>query len=292
MKSMTVENSQRPLLGAHISIAGGVENAPQRGRAIGCDCIQIFSKSQNQWHAKPYTPENIQGFKEGVRKYNIKSVLIHDSYLINLASPDATKYKMSFDAFMDEIHRADQLGVDQLVFHPGSHMGAGEEAGIRKIADSLNRVIENNPKSKVRLLLEITAGQGTNLGYKFEHLAEIIHKVEDKSRMGICFDTAHAFVAGFDFRTKEKYEENWKKFDDIIGLKYLKAFHLNDSKKYLLTKVDRHQNIGKGYIGLDMFKMLLNDSRFTGLGMYLETPGGELAYKQDLATLRSLIIKA
>lgn len=280
--------TDRPLLGAHVSAAGGVEKAPQRGHDLTCECIQIFSKNQNQWKAKPLTEDSIAKFQAAVKEFGLKSVLIHDSYLINLASPEEKKLAMSMEAFLDEIGRADQLGVGQLVFHPGSHLGEGEEAGLRKIAENLNRIIDIKPGSRVKLLLENTAGQGTNLGYRFEHLAMIIDLVEDKSRMGVCFDTAHAFAAGFDLREKEKYEQTWKSFAEIIGLEYLSAFHLNDSKKDLSTKVDRHENIGEGFVGTGMFRLLLNDERFAGLGMYLETPGGDEAYLNDLKTLRSL----
>ncbi|MBC8277831.1 MAG: deoxyribonuclease IV [FCB group bacterium] len=280
--------SNRPFLGAHVSVAGGVEKAPQRGHDLTCECIQIFSKNQNQWKAKPLTDDSIARFKAGIMDFDIKSVLIHDSYLINLAGPDQQKLTMSMDAFIDEIDRADQLGVEQLVFHPGSHMGEGEESGLRKIAENLNRVINLRPDSRVKLLLENTAGQGTNLGFRFEHLAVIIDLVEDKSRMGVCFDTAHALAAGFDLREKEKYLETWNSFDDIIGLEYLSAFHLNDSKKDLAARVDRHENIGGGFVGTEMFRLLVNDERFAGLGMYLETPGGDEAYLNDLQTLRSL----
>ena len=280
--------SNRPFLGAHVSVAGGVEKAPQRGHDLTCECIQIFSKNQNQWKAKPLTDDSIARFKAGIMDFDIKSVLIHDSYLINIAGPDQQKLTMSMDAFIDEIDRADQLGVEQLVFHPGSHMGEGEESGLRKIAENLNRVINLRPDSRVKLLLENTAGQGTNLGFRFEHLAVIIDLVEDKSRMGVCFDTAHALAAGFDLREKEKYLETWNSFDDIIGLEYLSAFHLNDSKKDLAARVDRHENIGGGFVGTEMFRLLVNDERFAGLGMYLETPGGDEAYLNDLQTLRSL----
>jgi len=289
---MKVENPQksRPLLGAHVSIAGGVENSPKNGFDLTCDCIQIFSKNQSQWKSNPLSDKNISGFREGLEKYNLKSVLIHDSYLINLASPDPAKHKMSLDAFIDEIDRADQLGVRQLVFHPGSAMESSEDQGLSKIAASLNSAISQRPHSQVRLLLETTAGQGTNLGCKFEHLAQIIHQVEDKSRMGVCFDTAHALAGGYDLRSPENYPQVWEKFGQIIGLDYLAAFHLNDSKKDLSTRVDRHENIGKGFIGAGMFKMLLNDPRFAGLSMYLETPGGDQAYLDDLKTLRSLFL--
>ena len=280
--------SNRPFLGAHVSVAGGVEKAPQRGHDLTCECIQIFSKNQNQWKAKPLTDDSIARFKAGIMDFGIKSVLIHDSYLINLASPDKQKLALSMDTFIDEIDRADQLGVEQLVFHPGSHLGEGEDSGLSKIAGNLNRIIDMLPDSRVKLLLENTAGQGTNLGWRFEHLAMIIDLVEDKSRMGVCFDTAHALAAGFDLREKEKYLETWNSFDDIIGLEYLSAFHLNDSKKDLAARVDRHENIGGGFVGTEMFRLLVNDERFAGLGMYLETPGGDEAYLNDLQTLRSL----
>ena len=280
--------SNRPFLGAHVSVAGGVEKAPQRGHDLTCECIQMFSKNQNQWKAKPLTDDSIARFKAGIMDFGIKSVLIHDSYLINLASPDKQKLALSMDTFIDEIDRADQLGVEQLVFHPGSHLGEGEDSGLSKIAGNLNRIIDMLPDSRVKLLLENTAGQGTNLGWRFEHLAMIIDLVEDKSRMGVCFDTAHALAAGFDLREKEKYLETWNSFDDIIGLEYLSAFHLNDSKKDLAARVDRHENIGGGFVGTEMFRLLVNDERFAGLGMYLETPGGDEAYLNDLQTLRSL----
>lgn len=285
---MNTISRKRPWLGAHVSIAGGVENAPKNGFDLTCDCIQIFSKNQNQWKAAPLTEKSISGFKEGVSKYNLKSVLIHDSYLINLASPDPVKHKMSTDAFLDEIDRSDQLSVEQIVFHPGSHMESGEETGLNKIADSLNKIAAARPDSKTKLLLEITAGQGTNLGYKFEHIAHILNIVEDKSRFGVCFDTAHALAAGYDLRTPESYQNVWKLFDQIIGLHYLLAFHLNDSKKNHSSRVDRHDNIGAGFIGKEMFAMLVNDHRFSEISMYLETPGGDQAYIDDLKTLRSL----
>ena len=281
--------TDRPLLGAHVSISGGVEKAPERGKNLGCDCIQIFSKNQNQWKAKPLSDENISGFKAGLTEFSIQSVLIHDSYLINLCTPDETKWKMSFDAFVDEIDRGDQLGVGQLVFHPGSHMGEGEEAGLNKIADSLNRAIQMRPDSRVRLLLETTAGQGTNLGYRFEHLEQIIDLVEDKERMGVCLDTQHAFASGYDIRDEESYNSMWKLFDEVIGLERLQAIHLNDSKKEYASRRDRHEHIGQGLIGENAFRLLMNDPRFYGIGMYLETPGGDDDYIKNLKLLRSLI---
>jgi len=289
IRALSMTKTDHPFLGAHVSVAGGVEKAPPRGHDLTCECVQIFSKNQNRWKAKPLTDDSIVKFKAGVKEFDLKSVLIHDSYLINLASPDEKKLAMSMDAFIDEIDRADQLGVEQLVFHPGSHMGEREDSGLSKIAENLNRVLDLRPDSRVKLLLENTAGQGTNLGYRFEHLARIIELTEDKARMGVCFDTAHALAAGFDMREKEKYEETWNSFDDIIGLEYLSAFHLNDSKKDLAARVDRHENIGGGFVGTEMFRLLVNDERFAGLGMYLETPGGDEAYLNDLRTLRFLV---
>ena len=275
-------------MGAHVSIAGGLDKAPQRGHEITCECIQIFSKNQNQWRSKPFTESEVEGFKTGLVEYNIQGVLIHSAYLINIASPEEAKHRMSYEAFIDEIDRADMLGVEQFVFHPGSHKGQGEEYGLNKIAETLNLIIESRPHSKVKILMENTAGQGTNLGYRFEHLAAVIDKVEDKARMGVCFDTAHAFAAGYDLTTPQSYEDTWRAFDQIVGLEKLLAFHLNDSKKALASRVDRHHNIGDGLVGLDMFKSLLNDSRFAGLCMYLETPGGDEAYIRDFKTLRTL----
>ena len=279
----------RPLLGAHVSISGGVEKAPERGKNLGCDCIQIFSKNQNQWKSKPLTEENIEGFKRGLIEFGIQSVLIHDSYLINLCSPDEAKWKMSFDAFIEEIDRGDLLDVEQLVFHPGSHMGEGEEAGLKKIAESLNRIIDLRPDSKVKLLLETTAGQGTNLGYRFEHLRQIINLVEDKERMAVCLDTQHAFASGYDIRDEESYNSMWKLFEEVIGLKRLQAIHLNDSKKEYASRRDRHEHIGEGLIGENAFRFLLNDPHFYGIGMYLETPDGDEEYIKNLKLLRSFI---
>ncbi len=278
-----------PLLGAHVSISKGVYNAPKRGRDLDCDAIQIFSKNQMQWQAKPFTEDDINKFRENVEKYEIKDVVIHTSYLINIGSPEKEKLKKSQDALIDEFHRADQLGIPYIVLHPGSHMGKGEELGLGIIADSINYILDVTKDSNVMLLLETTAGQGSNLGYRFEHLAYLIDKTEQKERIGVCFDTCHVFAAGYDIRTKDAYEETMKKFDDTIGISNLKVFHLNDSKNDLGTRKDRHEHIGKGYIGIDGFRFLVNDERFNDRPMILETPGGEKYYKENLEVLRSLI---
>lgn len=278
-----------PLLGAHVSISKGVYNAPKRGRDLGCEAIQIFSKNQMQWQAKPFTEDDINKFRENVKKYKIEDVVIHTSYLINIGSPEEEKLRKSQDALMDEFHRADQLGIPYIVLHPGSHMGKGEELGLGIIADSINYILDVTKDSNVMLLLETTAGQGSNLGYRFEHLAYLIDKTEQKERIGVCFDTCHVFAAGYDIRTKDAYEDTMKKFDDIIGISNLKVFHLNDSKNDLGTRKDRHEHIGKGYIGIDGFRFLVNDERFNNRPMILETPGGEKYYKENLEVLRSLI---
>ncbi|MBC8205477.1 MAG: deoxyribonuclease IV [FCB group bacterium] len=280
--------TNRPFLGAHVSTSGGVDKAPQRGNALGCECIQIFSKNQTRWKSKPLTDEAVEGFKKGMIEYGIKASIVHDSYLINLGSAEEDKWNMSFEAFLDEIDRCGQLGIQQLVFHPGSHLGKGEEWGLRRIAESLNKVIDARPDSAVKLLLEITAGQGTNLGYNFEQFAQIIDMIEDDGRIGVCFDTAHAYAAGYNIKSKKGYDLTWKKFDEIIGLDRLLAFHLNDSKKDLGSRVDRHEHIGDGLLGLEPFRMLLNDKRFAGLGMYLETPQGDDEYIRNLKVLRAL----
>jgi len=280
------------LLGAHVSISGGVYKAPERGEKLGCESIQIFSKNQMQWKAKPLTPGDSQKFKEELRKTHIKEVVIHDSYLINLGSPDEEKLKKSRDAFLDEMVRAEILGVKYLVFHPGSHMGKGEEIGLKLIAESLNILIDKAKEaSNVLLLLETTAGQGSNLGYKFEHLKFIMDQVEKKERLGVCFDTAHAFEAGYDISTEEGYERTFKEFDNIIGLEKLKVFHLNDSKTPLGSHIDRHENIGEGMVGLKAFELLVNDERFKNHPMILETPGGEKYYEYNLKVLRGLVKK-
>jgi deoxyribonuclease-4 len=273
------------LLGAHISIAGGVENAPDRGHELKCDTIQIFTKNQRQWIAKELSEESIKTFKEKIKLYNLQKPVVHDSYLINLASANKETYEKSREAFIDEAYRAYQLEIPYLVFHPGSNPDI--EEGIKRISDALNTTI-----SKVKdviLLVEITAGQGNAIGRRFEEIAEIIEQVEDKSRIGVCFDTAHAFESGYDIRDEESYHKTFETFDQIIGLHYLKCFHLNDSKTPLGSNVDRHEHIGKGEIGLKAFELLVNDPRFQEHPMILETPGAEEFYEENLKVLRKLI---
>ncbi|MBN1917463.1 MAG: deoxyribonuclease IV [Verrucomicrobia bacterium] len=279
------------LLGAHMSIAGGLHKALERGKSVGCDIVQIFVKSSNQWKAKPLTDEDIRLFSDAKKATGISIVVGHTSYLINVASPDPLTYRKSLEALRLELERAEALGIPFLVLHPGSHMGEGEQAGLNTIAESLDKVHAGLPGLRVKIALEITAGQGTNLGFRFEHLAQIIGSVREPERLAVCFDTCHAFAAGYDIRTKKAYTATMQQFDEILGLDRLAVIHLNDAKKELASRIDRHEHIGKGHIGLDGFRWLLNDKRLQKIPMSLETHKGK-DLKEDienLATLRSLI---
>ncbi len=277
------------VFGAHVSIAGGVYKAFQRGDELGCDAIQIFTKNQMQWSASPLKDEDISRFREYSGKYRPRAVMTHDSYLINLASPEEDKLEKSRAAFLDEIQRCDQLGIDLLIFHPGSHMDTGVDRGLKAIAESLDWAHAETAGSSVKTVLEITAGQGTNVGYTFEQLRDIIGMVEDQSRMGVCIDTAHLFAAGYDIRTRDVYEGTWRQFEDVLGLKNLMAFHINDSKKPFNSRLDRHENLGKGYIGMEGFRLLFNDDRFADVPMVLETPGGDEWFMKNLEAMRGLV---
>ena len=262
------------VLGAHVSIAGGVENAVLHGLELGCDAIQIFSKNQRQWRSAMLTQTSIDAFRERLDASPISQTVVHDSYLINLASPDPDLLKKSREAFTDEVERAARLGIPYLVFHPGSHKGTDEASGISRIAESVNEALAGAVGDGVALLLETTAGMGDSVGCTFEQLRRIIDLIEKKERMGVCYDTAHAFAAGYDIRTEDAYQETFRLFDDIVGLERLRVFHLNDSKADLGSRVDRHENIGEGYLGETPFRLLVNDSRFADCPMILETPGG------------------
>lgn len=278
------------LVGAHVSVSGGLDKSPARGEEIGCTAIQIFTKNQMQWKAKSLSSFEIEHYKRAVENSSIQSVVAHDSYLINLASPEEHLLKKSRQAFLDEMDRAEQLGIPCLIFHPGSHKGAGEPFGINRIADSINYVQNQRQNYKLKLLLETTAGQGTNLGYSFEQLKQIIDRVEPKDRVGICLDTCHIFGAGYDIRTKSAYEKTFEKFDQTIGLEKLLAMHLNDSKRELGSRVDRHEHIGKGHIGLNGFQLIMNDSRFVQIPKVLEIPGDLKTFKENLDLLKSLVV--
>ena len=278
------------ILGAHVSIAGGSEKAPGRGKAIDADVIQIFTANQNQWKAKPLTETNIDGFREGMTQGQPQVSITHDSYLINLCSIEKWKLKRAVDTFIEELDRSEALGIDYIVFHPGAHMGAGYEAGCATVAESLNTVLAARPDHQAKLLVEITAGQGTTVGHSFEQIADILGQVTSPERMGVCFDTQHAFAAGYDVRTPDGWERVLKEFANTIGLEQLRAFHLNDSKRELGDRVDRHEKIGQGYLGLAPFWCLVNDERFADTPAVLETPvENESEYGDELRLLRSLM---
>lgn len=272
--------------GAHMSIAGGVDKALIHGAKIGCDTIQIFTKNASQWRARELSKEEISRFKANQKETGISPVVAHDSYLINIASPDDTAYEKSHEALLIEMKRAEALSLPYLVIHPGAHVGSGEENGLKRIANGLNSLHEKTEGFKAKILLETTAGQGTTLGHCFEHFAAILEKVKSKKKLGICFDTAHAFASGYNIKTKKGYAETMKTFDGIIGIEKIKVFHINDSKKPLGSRVDRHEHIGKGFIGKDGFKHLLRDERFTGLPMILETP--KQSDEEDMVNLKLL----
>ncbi|MDI6765881.1 MAG: deoxyribonuclease IV [Bacteroidota bacterium] len=281
------------LIGAHQSIAGGIHKAFERAESIGCSVLQVFTKSSNQWYAKPLSDEDITNYKTAASKSSIRHVIAHDSYLINLCAKDITILKKSRDAFQDELKRCEKLGIRYLNFHPGSHMGVGEEDGIKKIIESLNLVHQQTNGFNVLSVLETTAGQGTSIGWRFEQLSEIINGVAEPERMAVCIDTCHIFAAGYEISTKEGYEQTIKEFDRIIGLNKLVAIHVNDSKKGLGSRVDRHEHIGKGMIGKNGFRLLVQDARLIHIPKILETPKGKdlKEDKVNLCVLRKLAIK-
>lgn len=279
------------MLGAHVSISGGVDKAPERARELTCDCMQIFSKNQMQWAAKPLDAAEAARFKANMKEFEIEETVIHDSYLINLGSPKSDQLKRSRGVFLDEMVRARALGVRKLIFHPGAHMDSGVREGLRRIAESLNWCRAEFDSDDVEFVLEITAGQGTYLGSSFEQLARIIDSLDDQGSAGVCFDTCHAYSAGYDIKTRKGFEQTFDKFDEALGMEKLKAIHLNDSKVSMGSHIDRHEQIGQGVLGLGTFKMFVNDGRFEKVPMILETPKGDEMYKQELKTLRSLIKK-
>ena len=276
-------------VGAHVSTAGGVFNAPLNAERIGARAFALFTKNQRQWKAKPLTGDDVGKFKENLERVGIdpKHVLPHDSYLINLGNPYPEKRRRSLEAFIDEIERCYLLGLKYLNFHPGSHLGKmSEEECLEVIADSINEAIYRT--KDVVLVIENTAGQGSNVGYRFEHLARIIELVEDKSRIGVCLDTCHMFAAGYDIRTKEEYERTMREFGEVVGFKYLKGMHLNDAKSELGSRVDRHHSIGKGNIGIDAFRFIMNDERLNDIPLILETVDPSI-WKEEIELLYSLI---
>lgn len=275
-------------IGAHVSAAGGVENAPVNAHAIGATAFALFTKNQRQWIAPPLTAKSIDLFKKRCEEYGYtpNAILPHDSYLINLGNPDKEALQKSRNAFVDEIKRCEQLGLDRLNFHPGSHLGKiSEEESLRLIAESINIALKET--SGVIAVIENTSGQGSNLGFKFEHLKYIIDLVDDKARVGVCIDTCHAFTAGYDLQSKEGFSKTFSDFERIVGFKYLKGMHLNDTKKGLGSRVDRHENLGEGLLGIDTFCWIMTDSRFDEIPLILETPD-ESKWIEEIKLLKSM----
>jgi len=291
-------------VGAHVSASGGVDNAPLNAMAIGAKAFALFTKNQRQWVAKPLESKTIDAFHKNLEDSGIlpKHILPHDSYLINLGHPEVEKLEKSRDAFIDELERCRILGLDRLNFHPGSHLVKipkkdpaymdklmqAELGCLDVIAESMNRAIDATKECDVKLVIENTAGQGSNLGYKFEHLAHIIDKIEDKSRVGVCIDTCHMFTAGYDIRTKETYDATWKSFDTIVGREYLMGMHINDSKPKLGSRVDRHHSLGQGEIGWDAFNFIMNDDRMDDIPLILETID-ETLWSEEIEALYAFV---
>ena len=284
-----------PILGAHMSMAGGYYKAVEIAHRCGCDCVQLFTKNNNQWVGKELTEQDVQRFKNTLQELKIKHPISHDSYLINMASPDKTLWKKSVDAFVIELQRAEMLGIPYVVAHPGAFTTSSEQAGLKKIIKALDEVHKQTPDIVACCLLETTAGQGSNLGWKFEHLGTIIDGVKDPDRLGVCVDTCHIYSAGYPLGTKKEYQATMKSLDTTVGLKKVKAFHLNDSKTKFGSRVDRHEHIGQGSLGLEPFRFLMNDRRFARVPMYMETPKGEENGEEfdvmNLRTLRGLVEK-
>ena len=277
-------------VGAHVSASGGVENAPINANLIGAKAFALFTKNQKQWFSNPLTKASIKAFRENCEKFGYEpfQILPHDSYLINLGHPESEPLEKSRASFLDEMQRCEQLGLDRLNFHPGSHLNAiGIEECLKRIAESINIVLDKT--NGVSAVIENTAGQGTNLGHTFEQLKVIIDNVEDKSRVGVCIDTCHAFTSGYDLKSPDGFKKTFETFDEIIGFIYLKGIHLNDSKKDFGTRVDRHDNIGIGFLGEETFAILMNDSRFDNMPLILETPEESL-WEAEIKKLYSLVL--
>jgi deoxyribonuclease-4 len=285
-----------PLFGAHMSIAGGCHNALLHAQAHGCDSVQLFTRNANQWDARPLTAEEIRTFRSLLRKTRLRCPTAHDSYLINLASPDDKLWRRSIEAFLIEVQRAEQLGLRYLVMHPGAAMDSSEDAALARVARALDEVHARSAGAKVKVLLETTAGQGSTLGWRFEHLARILSLVSDAKRLGVCLDTCHVFAAGYALSPAAEYEATFREFDRVVGLRRLKVFHVNDSLKPAGSRVDRHAHIGQGHLGLEPFRLLVNDPRFRDHPMLLETPKDDGTGRDldalNLATLKGLLAPA
>lgn len=276
-------------VGAHVSAAGGPQKAPERGREIGCDCIQVFTRNQRQWQAKPISDEEAEAFRTNRKRYGIGAVMTHASYLLNLGTTDPDKFAKSYDAFEQELLRCHKLGIELLNFHPGAHVGAGVDQGIEQIAHALNQICRAHPdKADVRLVLENVAGQGTTLGRTFEELRAIVDRVDTPERLGVCIDTAHAFAAGYPIHTEGGWDETWAAFDRILGMEWLVGLHLNDSKPPFDSRKDRHALLGRGCIGRDAFRRVVTDPRTRDIPMFLETPAGPPGWQEELKWLRAV----
>jgi len=278
------------LAGAHMSIAGGIYRAFERGAVAGCRTLQVFLKNSNRWEARPLTDQDRSLYIQAEKAHDMHPVLAHAGYLINLASPDSALYKKSVDAFIEELNRADFLGIPYLVLHPGAHVGSGVDTGLQRVVQALNSALRAANHS-VKVLLENTAGQGSCLGHRFEHLAAILEGLDDPGRAGICLDTCHMFASGYDIRTEKDYRRTLREFDRLVGIRLIKAWHVNDSRKDLGSRVDRHCHIGQGFLGTGAFRCVLNDRRFIKVPKILETPKGPDMEedRMNLATLKSLL---
>ncbi len=277
------------LIGAHTSAAGGVHNALLEGKQIGATTIQLFTSNQRQWVSKPIPPDEIQRWNQTLKETGLREIMSHDSYLINLGSPDPESLKKSRAAFAEEIKRCNSLNITYLNFHPGAALKEDPQSCMDRIAESLLEMRPLIERGSTRFLLENTAGQGSSVGFRFEELAYIINKVDKKVPVGVCIDTCHAFAAGYDIRTPEGWDATLKEFDKIVGLKHLYTFHVNDSAKGLASRVDRHADLGKGLIGLESFKFLMKDPRTQQIPKYLETPGGTEHWAEEIRLLREFV---
>ena len=263
-----------PILGAHMSMAGGFDRAIERGHNVGCQCVQIFLKNNNQWRASEITDQDVEQLRAAVAQYDVDHLIAHSSYLINLASPDKGLWKKSLDAFVIELHRAERLRIPYVVLHPGAYTTSSEQAGLQRVVRALDEIHRQTRGLQAMCLLENTAGQGTCLGWQFEQLAAVLDGVRQPERLGVCFDTCHAFAAGYPLASESDYQLSMRQLQQLVGLNRIKAIHLNDSKRELGSRVDRHEHIGRGHVGIQAFSRLLNDRRLRRVPMYLETPKG------------------
>jgi len=275
-----------------MSISGGYDQAVRRAKDCGCDCVQLFTRNNHQWRAKQITPDEAERFRAALAELKISHPIAHDSYLINLASPEKTLWRKSVDAFIEELHRAETLGIPYVITHPGAYTTSSEARGLRRIVRALDEIHRQARSIRAKCLLETTAGQGTSLGWRFEQLAAILDAVKDPDRLGVCFDTCHVFAAGYPMAGEKEYKATMRQFNATVGLGRIKAFHLNDSRRPLGSRIDRHAHIGRGEMGLEPFRHLLADRRFRRIPMYLETPKGQEngveLDRRNLATLRRL----